>query len=39
MIDLQRVPVNVTDRAKAIREEFENYFVTDGEIPWQYDRA
>lgn len=38
MIELQRIPVNVSDQAKAVREEFENYFVTDGEIPWQYNQ-
>lgn len=36
-IPLQRVPVNYTEEAKAVREEFENYFVTDGEVAWQYD--
>lgn len=24
--------------AKGIREEFQNYFVSEGEVPWQYDR-
>lgn len=32
----QRAGRNPTNEAKAIREEFENYFVTDGEVPWQY---
>lgn len=35
MIELQRMPVNISDQAKFIRQEFENYFVTDGEVPWQ----
>ncbi|XP_053690751.1 uncharacterized protein LOC128739298 [Sabethes cyaneus] len=37
MIEMNRIPPsNVPNDAKRIREEFENYFVTDGEVPWQY---
>lgn len=36
LIPLQRTQTNAMNEAKLIREEFENYFVTDGEIPWQY---
>lgn len=36
MIPLQATRGDYPTDAKIIREELENYFVTDGEVPWQY---
>lgn len=36
MISLQGARGDFPNDAKCIREELENYFVTDGEVPWQY---
>lgn len=38
MIPLGNGPDYIPVDAKGIREEFQNYFVSEGEVPWQYDR-
>lgn len=33
---LENASGNPTKDAKSIRQEYEQYFVTEGEVPWQY---
>lgn len=39
MCNLKKVPRKSPLNALAVREEMAEYFITNGRIPWQYDRA
>ncbi|KAJ8953405.1 hypothetical protein NQ318_023522 [Aromia moschata] len=39
MFNLKKIPRKSPSNAQAIREEFSEYFMTSGRIPWQNNRA